>query len=44
MGFRSSYNLNDKLSVQYWLVNGANQTEDFNKYKSNAFLFTIKPT
>jgi hypothetical protein len=44
MGFRTTYNVNDKLSVQHWLVNGANQTEDFNGYKSNAFLFTIKPT
>lgn len=44
MGFRSTYNVNDKLTVQYWLVNGANQTEDFNGFKSNAFLFTIKPT
>jgi hypothetical protein len=44
MGFRSTYNFNDKLSLQYWLVNGANQTEDFNGFKSNAFLFTVKPT
>lgn len=44
MGVRSTYNVNDKLSVQNWLVNGANQTEDFNGFKSTAFLFTIKPT
>jgi len=43
MGFRNTYNFNDKLSLQYWLVNGANQTEEFNGFKSNAFLFTIKP-
>jgi len=43
MGFRSTYNVNDKLSVQHLIVNGANQTEDFNGFKSNAFLFTIKP-
>ena len=43
MGFRTTYNINDKLAVQHWLVNGANQTEDFNRQKSNAFLFTIKP-
>ncbi len=42
-GFRTNYNLNDKLSVQYWLVNGLNQSEDFNGFKSNAVLFTIKP-
>src|ERR1044071_3121049 len=44
MGFRTTYRVNDRLSVQHWLVNGANQTEDFNGWKSNAFLFTIKPT
>ncbi len=44
MGVRSTYNFSDKLSLQYWLVNGANQTEDFNGFKSNALLFTIKPT
>src|SRR2546423_13447600 len=44
MGFRTTYNVNSKLSVQHWLVNGANQAEDFNGYKSNAFLLTIKPT
>jgi hypothetical protein len=43
MGFRTTYNLNDKLTLQHWLVNGANQTEDFNGFKSNAVLFTIKP-
>ena len=43
MGVRSTYNVNDRLAVQHWLVNGTNQTEDFNTYKSNAFLFTLKP-
>ncbi len=43
-GFRTNYNINDKLSVQYWLVNGLNQSEDFNGFKSNAFLVTIRPT
>ncbi len=44
MGVRATYAFNDKFTFQYWLVNGANQTEDFNGLKSNAFLFTIKPT
>jgi putative OmpL-like beta-barrel porin-2 len=44
MGFRTTYKFNDKLTAQYWLVNGANQTEDFNGFKSNAFLFTVAPT
>ncbi len=43
MGLRATYNVNRKLTAQYWLVNGANQTEDFNSYKSNAFLLTVKP-
>ena len=44
MGFRTTYAVNDKLSVTNWLVNGANQTEDFNGFKSTAFLVNIKPT
>ena len=43
-GFRSSYNVNDKLTVTHWLVNGANQSEDFNGFKSQAVLVTVKPT
>jgi hypothetical protein len=44
MGLRTTYNITKNLTLQYWLVNGANQTEDFNGFKSNAILFTIKPT
>ncbi|MHB1023213.1 MAG: outer membrane beta-barrel protein [Acidobacteriaceae bacterium] len=43
MGFRASYNLSPKVAVAYWLVNGAQQTEDFNGFKSQAILFTLKP-
>ena len=43
MGFRASYNLTQKVNVAYWLVNGAQQTEDFNGFKSQAFIFTLKP-
>ncbi|MGH9761101.1 MAG: outer membrane beta-barrel protein, partial [Blastocatellia bacterium] len=43
-GFRSSYNVSDKLSVSYWVVNGAQQSEDFNGFKSQALLLNIKPT
>ncbi len=43
MGLRASYNLTPKVNVAYWLVNGAQQTEDFNGFKSQAFLFTLKP-
>ena len=43
MGFRTSYNLTQKVNVAYWIVNGAQQTEDFNGFKSQAFIFTLKP-
>jgi hypothetical protein len=43
MGARTTYNVNSRLTLQHWLVNGGNQTEDFNGYKSNAFLVTLKP-
>jgi Putative beta-barrel porin-2, OmpL-like. bbp2 len=43
MGFRASYNLTPKINVAYWLVNGTQQSEDFNGFKSQAFIFTIKP-
>lgn len=43
-GLRATYNLSDKLALQYWLVNGANQTEDFNGFKDQAVLVTYKPT
>ncbi len=42
-GVRATYNLNSKIALQYWLVNGANQTEDFNGFKSQAAILTIKP-
>ena len=42
-GLRATYNLNSKLSLQYWLVNGANQTEGFNGFKSQAAIITVKP-
>ena len=43
-GFRVAYPFNDKLTATYWLVNGANQSEDFNGFKSQAALLTFKPT
>jgi len=44
MGFRTTYDFSTKVALSYWLVNGAQQTEDFNDFKSQAFLFTIKPS
>jgi Putative beta-barrel porin-2, OmpL-like. bbp2 len=43
LGFRTNYNFNSTVSAQYWLVNGANQSEDFNGFKSQAFLLVLKP-
>ena len=43
MGVRANYNVTPKINVTYWLVNGAQQTEDFNGFKSQAFIFNFKP-
>lgn len=42
-GLRASYALTPKINFMYWLVNGAQQTEDFNGFKSQAFIFNLKP-
>ena len=44
MGLRASYPLNSKVTATYWLVNGANQTEDFNNSKSQAVILGFNPT
>jgi putative OmpL-like beta-barrel porin-2 len=43
-GLRAAYPINDKVTATYWLVNGINQNEDFNAWKSQAALLTFKPT
>lgn len=43
-GFRTNYAVNDKFNITHWLVNGANQSEDFNGFKSQALLLNLKPT
>lgn len=43
MGLRAIYNLSPKINFTYWLINGAQQTEDFNGFKSQGFLFVLKP-
>ncbi|HEY9138306.1 MAG TPA: outer membrane beta-barrel protein [Terriglobus sp.] len=43
MGVRANYNLTPKVNFTYWLVNGANQTEDFNGFKSQGFIWNFKP-
>ena len=42
-GFRANYTVNSKVNVAYWLVNGAQQTDDFNSFKSQAVVVTLKP-
>jgi hypothetical protein len=43
-GFRAKYPVNDKLAVSYNLMNGAQQSEDFNRFKSQQVGLTITPT
>jgi len=43
MGLRANYNVSPKVNVSYWLVNGVNDTEDLNGFKSQAFLLALKP-
>jgi predicted porin len=42
-GLRATYPFGDKLTATYLLVNGNNQSEDFNAWKSQAVLLTFKP-
>jgi hypothetical protein len=43
MGLRASIPLNDKFSVNYWVVNGTNQVEATNGFKDQLFGFTANP-
>jgi hypothetical protein len=43
MGLRASYKVNDKLTLNYWLVNGTNQAEATNGFKDELFGFTATP-
>ena len=44
MGLRATYPVTSKINATYWLVNGANQTEDFNGFKSQAVILNFNPT
>ncbi len=44
LGFRANYNVNSKVNLAYWVVNGAQQSEDFNGSKSQAIIATLKPS
>ena len=43
MGLRSSFPVNDRFAINYWLVNGTNQVEATNGFKDQLFGFTAKP-
>ena len=43
-GVRASYHVNDKLALNYWVVNGTNQSEPTNGYKDELFGFVLTPT
>jgi hypothetical protein len=44
MGVRASLPVNDRFSLNYWVVNGTNQVEATNGFKDELFGFTAKPT
>jgi hypothetical protein len=43
-GVRTQYHVNDKLALNYWLVNGTNQSEPTNGYKDELFGYVLQPT
>lgn len=44
LGFRAKLPVNDKLAVMYNLVNGTQQSEDFNGFKSHQVALILTPT
>jgi len=42
-GFRAKYPVNDKLTLMYHLVNGVQQSEDFNGFKSQHLALILTP-
>jgi hypothetical protein len=43
MGVRANYKINDRIGVNYWLVNGTQQTEPTNSYKDELFGLQLQP-
>ena len=43
MGLRATLPINDRFSVNYWVVNGINQVEATNGFKDQLFGFVAKP-
>lgn len=42
-GIRANYKLNDKVAVNYWIVNGTDQTEPTNSFKDELFGIVVQP-
>lgn len=42
-GLRTSYRFNDKITANYWVVNGTNQSEPTNGFKDEMFGFVLSP-
>lgn len=42
-GIRTSYKFTDKLTANYWIVNGTNQSEPTNGYKDELFGLALTP-
>lgn len=43
-GVRTNYKINDKIAVNYWIVNGTEQSEPTNSYKDELFGLGLQPT
>ena len=43
MGVRAAYKLNERVALNYWLINGTNQSEATNGFKDELFGFTSTP-
>jgi putative OmpL-like beta-barrel porin-2 len=43
-GVRTAYHVNDKIQLNYWVVNGTNQQEPTNGYKDELFGYVLQPT
>jgi hypothetical protein len=43
LGLRANYKFNDKLAVNYWMVNGTNQSEPFNGFKDEFVGLVVTP-
>jgi hypothetical protein len=43
MGMRAAIPINDRFTVNYWVINGTNQVEATNGFKDELFGFVVKP-